>query len=916
MDQCHDCGEVVCRGCGSLLSCKFCGSALCEECATACAKCGIVLCGRDAKFAVECDTCRLSYCLVCLASGQKETCIRCHHRPSKRMEQLVHLRLKSIYKAFQQSARTNDAHPHLKRAALAAVKQPPKIDPIVAKAQADAAAAELLAELEQEEEEAAFQNNNNKSTSKSKRKRRKKKKGDASGGNHPTTTDKSTQQNDEQEQQQQQPHKQQHAEENDTKQGSDAATGNPKEEPSTCDQTDVQKPTKNDQDNKQDQKEAALSKEATLQAEKKTEPDPMLTKLCDLVNSSDIQGIEHLLEEWKGVPGKALLRKNAKKALKRLKAEKAVQQQQQPAPQELLKIVSTNPKTASTFEVVMEMSPSIVGWVIGKGGQKIRDLMDESGAKVWIDQESMAPQEPRIVYVSGAKKAVDSAVQRIEESVRQTGKTHAGGASSSPQRQQRQQQQQQEAGVMENPQDNTSGALRENGGGLVESLVTRELTCAPRFVPLLIGKRGWTIKNIQDESGAKVDIDQTVLPRLITITGTPEAVKTAGKLVGDVLSYPQTQLKNDHVGGEDFYQSADRMHGCDRSDVHSPPPSSLIMTGDIKSVISASSSLSSTPEPSMASSKSRGEYHMIPPPGLYDAAGRGHPELLGQPQRYNHQGYGKPPPYQQQLYSGNRQPPMGMMRPAAANQMPPNQSQGMMPQGGMMPQSHQLGGVGYGRAGHQQQQQQQQHFVGMNPQMNCPPMPPPQQQQQTHHQQMPMHQRPPGMVQNGHAPQQGVFGLFQPQPMRRPLFNQAEVGGHAFGQEAPSLLFGGGPELLPPKPCQPVPGDHDVIADLGLCALSPAFPSDGLLASQHSESDVPKEEESNLVDSLFGPSRSDAEAALLSGMNSLSIGAAKAEGSSCGAWWDNAGAKQKESRLPQMQQLQQTPTESRFPWES
>ena len=65
--------------------------------------CGIVLCARDAKFAVECDTCRMSYCLVCLASGTKDPCVRCGHRPSKRVEQLVHLRLKSIYKAFKQS---------------------------------------------------------------------------------------------------------------------------------------------------------------------------------------------------------------------------------------------------------------------------------------------------------------------------------------------------------------------------------------------------------------------------------------------------------------------------------------------------------------------------------------------------------------------------------------------------------------------------------------------------------------------------------------------------------------------------------------------------------------------------------------------------------------------------------------------
>merc|ERR1712028_292180 len=49
-------------------------------------------------------TCRLSYCLVCLASGSKDPCVRCGHRPSKRMEQLVHLRLKSIYKAFKSSS--------------------------------------------------------------------------------------------------------------------------------------------------------------------------------------------------------------------------------------------------------------------------------------------------------------------------------------------------------------------------------------------------------------------------------------------------------------------------------------------------------------------------------------------------------------------------------------------------------------------------------------------------------------------------------------------------------------------------------------------------------------------------------------------------------------------------------------------
>ena len=110
MDQCEDCSEVVCGNCSTLMSCKFCGCGLCEDCATACGRCGIVLCARDAKFAVECDTCKMSYCLVCLASGEKDPCVRCGCRPSKRVEQLVHLRLKSIYKAFKSSAPKQGEH--------------------------------------------------------------------------------------------------------------------------------------------------------------------------------------------------------------------------------------------------------------------------------------------------------------------------------------------------------------------------------------------------------------------------------------------------------------------------------------------------------------------------------------------------------------------------------------------------------------------------------------------------------------------------------------------------------------------------------------------------------------------------------------------------------------------------------------
>ena len=74
------------------------------------------------------------------------------------------------------------------------------------------------------------------------------------------------------------------------------------------------------------------------------------------------------------------------------------------------------------------------------------------------------------------------------------------------------------------------------------SMVVKEISCEHRFVPLLIGRRGWTVKNIQDTSGARVDIDQTVNPRKIIISGEAAQVEKALRLVQEVLSYPHAQL--------------------------------------------------------------------------------------------------------------------------------------------------------------------------------------------------------------------------------------------------------------------------------------------------------------------------------------------------------------------------------------
>jgi transcription antitermination factor NusA-like protein len=896
MDQCHDCGEVVCQTCcSSLLVCKFCGSSLCEECATACAKCGIVLCGRDAKFAVDCDTCKLSYCLVCLASGQKETCIRCHARPSKRMEQLVHLRLKSIYKAFQQSARTNDAHPHLKRAALAAMKsnaassKEPKLDPVLAKAQADAAAAELLAELEQEE---------SKQIPKAKKKRKKKKKG------KDVVEDKDEDKDD------------WRTDNVDDDDDSGPSVIQMLDDNDDDDEPDIMELSKKKPNDKKKNKKSAphvtpapavvveeQPAEAVAMKEEDGQPplqldDPMQTKLCELVNAEDVGGIEVLLDEWKGVPGKAALRKNAKKALKRLREGRPK-----------LKIISTT-TNASTRETVLEMDPSIVGFVIGKGGQTIRQLMEDSGAKVWIDQSMLETNATRVAYVSGAKKAVDIAVKKIQQLVKEVENPLVIVAEA------------QEAPVLHTATINNPSADES----LPIGWIREDVTCEARFVPLLIGRRGWNIKQIQDASGAKVDINQTVTPRIIYVSGKPESVQTAKRLIQDVLSYPHAQLKGNSsdavtameetATGEIFTAAVPAPTAANDTAAapgrHTPPPPSpYVMTGDIKSIVSASSSLSSTPEPS--SSSKGGRDFVMPPPGLFDNSNRGSnlaqryaqysPDQFLQPPQQKQQNFQtmdmQQQALQQQQQQGNNMllPPMSPapghpnMGPGKAghnNNMPPPRPPMMgKPQGmphmqqqypyGLNQPPMQVGGMHMNpglMSEHQMAMQQQQRMAMAR-----------QQQQQQHSD---------GFMSHGNPNEAGMrFGGIQ---QRAPPMGAGPQDLGLFGNtNEPRGFFQQGGHNLPPYQH---PNDLNNNNDDGI--LPPGM-SSGLRPTKEGS-----QEESSLIDSLFATTTAGAEASLLAGLQGLNVAV-------CESGWEAApGWSQEKSRLP----AAATQNESRFQWGS
>lgn len=47
---------------------------------------------------------------------------------------------------------------------------------------------------------------------------------------------------------------------------------------------------------------------------------------------------------------------------------------------------------------MIDLMPGVVGWVIGKGGQRIKEMMAASQCRMWVDQDVPA-DEPRKLHL-------------------------------------------------------------------------------------------------------------------------------------------------------------------------------------------------------------------------------------------------------------------------------------------------------------------------------------------------------------------------------------------------------------------------------------------------------------------------------------------------------------------------------------
>ncbi|XP_042507807.1 far upstream element-binding protein 2-like [Macadamia integrifolia] len=163
----------------------------------------------------------------------------------------------------------------------------------------------------------------------------------------------------------------------------------------------------------------------------------------------------------------------------------------------------------------IEIPNGKVGVIIGKGGETIKYLQLQSGARIQVTKDTEADPyaETRLVELSGTPEQISRAEQLIKDVLAET---DAGGSG---------------------PSANRGLYPMQQGGEQVTMKVPNDR------VALIIGKGGETIKNMQSRSGARIQIIPLHLPpgdtsteRTVYINGTTEQIDSAKELINELIS--------------------------------------------------------------------------------------------------------------------------------------------------------------------------------------------------------------------------------------------------------------------------------------------------------------------------------------------------------------------------------------------
>ena len=194
------------------------------------------------------------------------------------------------------------------------------------------------------------------------------------------------------------------------------------------------------------------------------------------------------------------------------------------------------PGSAVNFSVEerANIHKDLVGRVIGKGGEMIRDLQARSGCRVDVDQ-NVAPDAPRIITYRGTRQSVDFAKQLVATLCSQDGRGASCSCLLLPL-------------VFEVPDSNTFSSKLNfslTDAELPLGMATRkELIVPSSSIGKVIGRGGEMIRDLQTRSKCKIQVDHSgagvVDPttRLVVVTGTEDAVVKAEEMILFLVANP------------------------------------------------------------------------------------------------------------------------------------------------------------------------------------------------------------------------------------------------------------------------------------------------------------------------------------------------------------------------------------------
>uniref|UniRef100_A0A2A4K0F7 K Homology domain-containing protein n=1 Tax=Heliothis virescens TaxID=7102 RepID=A0A2A4K0F7_HELVI len=197
-----------------------------------------------------------------------------------------------------------------------------------------------------------------------------------------------------------------------------------------------------------------------------------------------------------------------------------------------------------TLNEYIRVPDKMVGLIIGRGGEQITRLQAESGCKIQMAPDS-GGQPDRLCTLTGSREAIQRAKELVNQIVNHRGRENA------PQ----------------HPDGQGSGGggggmppMPRGGGG---SLADEIMLPGPK-VGLIIGKNGKTIKQLQEQSGAKMVVIQdgpnTEYEKPLRISGDPAKVEHAKQLVYELLADKDMQ----QGGGQRQPQYDDSYPGHDQ----------------------------------------------------------------------------------------------------------------------------------------------------------------------------------------------------------------------------------------------------------------------------------------------------------------------------------------------------------------